>query len=300
MKKRWLAVVILAVLATVLYVGASESRKEEEVKMTAMYLILGEDHFLFVDTKTDTPFYAPIPEELLDENGEEMEEEELENGDILEIYGNGIMLESYPGQYPGVTKMQRVGKGEEAQIQEYEKMLEPLNAETDETELPSLSITYRTEDAIVTSITTEGSYSFEVEQEDGTVVQEEGTSPPVLYITDLIECAIPEDTEIELMFSRTPESLQVTRYPLELREERMESQAESETGNPSGNDLETENSERKMSEELPEGEDVAVEVAEEDGEETITIGSKPGYVYRIQAEFENGSMEYGFMNTAEE
>ena len=44
----------------------------------------------------------------------------LENGDKVKIYGDGIMLESFPGQYPGVTKIQRTGRASLEETQEYE------------------------------------------------------------------------------------------------------------------------------------------------------------------------------------
>ena len=34
------------------------------------------------------------------------DEEALVAGNIVQVTGNGIMLESYPGQYPGITKVE--------------------------------------------------------------------------------------------------------------------------------------------------------------------------------------------------
>mgnify|MGYP000110909899 CR=1 FL=1 len=68
-------------------------------------------NYLFVDTRNGTPFTGPLPEgAVLDERGDELESWELENGDVVKIYGNGAMTMSYPGQYPGITKIIRMEK----------------------------------------------------------------------------------------------------------------------------------------------------------------------------------------------
>ena len=95
--------------------GSSENSEENVI--TAMYLTYGEDNFIFIDTKNGTLFTAPIPEGgLVDKDGKQLEQKDLARGNILKIYGNGIMLQSYPGQYPGVTKMvlDQTGKPEDA------------------------------------------------------------------------------------------------------------------------------------------------------------------------------------------
>ena len=48
------------------------------------------------------------------------------NGDKVKIYGDGIMLESFPGQYPGVTKIQRTGRASLEETQEYEDKVNEL------------------------------------------------------------------------------------------------------------------------------------------------------------------------------
>ena len=50
----------------------------------------------------------------------------MENGDKVKIYGDGIMLESFPGQYPGVTKIQRTGRASLEETQEYEDKVNEL------------------------------------------------------------------------------------------------------------------------------------------------------------------------------
>ena len=93
MKKRRLF--LAAAALSVFLVGGCQSRGEEEKPIEAMYIEKGDDFQIFVDTSTDVLFDAYIPEGT----------EELTTGDLVKIYGDGIMLESYPGQYPGVTRI---------------------------------------------------------------------------------------------------------------------------------------------------------------------------------------------------
>ena len=98
-------------------------QKEEENAISAIYIETGE--FLktgvFVDLNNGTIFSADIPAEgIYNKKGKLISDDVLENGDKVKIYGDGIMLESFPGQYPGVTKIQRTGRASLEETQEYE------------------------------------------------------------------------------------------------------------------------------------------------------------------------------------
>ena len=91
--------------------------------ISAIYIETGE--FLktgvFVDLNNGTIFSADIPAEgIYNKKGKLISDDVLENGDKVKIYGDGIMLESFPGQYPGVTKIQRTGRASLEETQEYE------------------------------------------------------------------------------------------------------------------------------------------------------------------------------------
>ncbi|MBV4307885.1 hypothetical protein KSZ74_23130, partial [Parabacteroides distasonis] len=76
------------------------------------------------------------PEEFTNADGEMLEESDLSAGDLVEIYGNGIMLESYPGQYPGVSRMVLVQEGTEEDASQYQELIDQVYAEPDPSELP--------------------------------------------------------------------------------------------------------------------------------------------------------------------
>ena len=69
--------------------------------MKAMVLRDPSGDLYFVDEKGGL-FTASLPETIAGPDGESLSPEELEAGDTVELYGDGIMLESYPGQYQGV------------------------------------------------------------------------------------------------------------------------------------------------------------------------------------------------------
>ena len=99
------------------------TQKEEANAISAIYIETGE--FLktgvFVDLNNGTIFSADIPAEgIYNKKGKLISDDVLENGDKVKIYGDGIMLESFPGQYPGVTKIQRTGRASLEETQEYE------------------------------------------------------------------------------------------------------------------------------------------------------------------------------------
>ena len=80
--------------------GGSDDAAEA---ICAMVLVDPGGNRYFIDVNAGTFFTAPIPEEFTNADGEMLEESDLSAGDLVEIYGNGIMLESYPGQYPGAV-----------------------------------------------------------------------------------------------------------------------------------------------------------------------------------------------------
>ena len=101
--KKW--IVMLAVLVMFCLAGCGEK------PMTAVYFHTDDNSWYFADLDTDTIFSGTIPDKLTDENGKKLTEEDMTDGDVYLIYGDGIMLQSFPGQYPGITKMVRKEQG---------------------------------------------------------------------------------------------------------------------------------------------------------------------------------------------
>lgn len=128
-------VVILLLIAGGFWVTVSRQaaqekqalQEEEANALTAIYVETGDllRMQVFVDMNNETIFTAPIPSDgILDENGKSTADTSLNPGDIVKIYGNGIMTMSFPGQYNGVTKMQLTGHASEEELKKYTDLVE--------------------------------------------------------------------------------------------------------------------------------------------------------------------------------
>ncbi|WP_394922716.1 hypothetical protein [uncultured Robinsoniella sp.] len=247
----------------------SSSENSEENVITAMYLTYGEDNFIFIDTKNGTLFTAPIPEGgLVDKDGKQLSQEDLTRGNILKIYGNGIMLQSYPGQYPGVTKMvlDETGKPEDAD--QYNELIDQIYQEPDPAEPPYLSMEYSQTEAIVSAAITRGGYEWSYEKEDGITDTAKTDISPVLGWKEINDLTLNEPTDLKLDFSKEPNSVEVIRWAEDVQKQYSE-----------GSDV-------------PEGE--KVELKEKDGALYIP-SAEAGYTYQVTAKWDNGMVDYGFV-----
>lgn len=92
--------------------------------MEAVYLKNENGNSIFVNMEDGFPFRGPIPQErLYDENGKKISEKDLNNGDVLNIYGDRAMDDSFPGKYDGITKIKRTENANQNYIEEYEHFL---------------------------------------------------------------------------------------------------------------------------------------------------------------------------------
>lgn len=93
--------------------------------MKAVYLKNENGNSIFVNIEDGFPFRGPIPQErLYDENRKKISEKDLNNGDVLDIYGDGCILELYPAQYPGINRIEITEKKNQEYIEEYSHFLE--------------------------------------------------------------------------------------------------------------------------------------------------------------------------------
>ncbi len=105
-----------------------EARMEAEA-ISAIYLETGEllKQPVFVDMKSKTVFTADVPKEgIYNKKGTLISGDILENGDEVKIYGDNGMTRSIPAQYPGVTKMQRIGRASLEKTQEYLQLVDEI------------------------------------------------------------------------------------------------------------------------------------------------------------------------------
>ena len=126
-------------------------------------------------------------------------------------------------------------------------------------------------EAIVTASATMGSYTWEgtVPSADGEATSIIACGAHVLQWNDMLELNLDEATEVTLQFyPSAPTSVKVVRWPDSL--------------------LGTEDLAA-----AGEGEEVAVSAQDD----AMTLTAEPGYVYAVYAEFDLGSVEYGFASS---
>ena len=158
MKKWKCCLTAIVIAAGSMLVGCQESSSAKPIE--AMYIPAGEDGHLMVGEGTGNVFTVTMPDNIQDKNGKKISEEDLNRGDIVAIYGDEIMLESYPGQYPGVTKIKVVKEGKASDADQYQDILDEFWPEKDPGELPYLNIGYRASYGEVSAAATRGGYSW--------------------------------------------------------------------------------------------------------------------------------------------
>ena len=242
--------------------------------LTAVYLQNNDGNSLFVNLEGEYPFTGTIPEgELYDEDGEKIKEQDLKNGDVVNIYGNGIMAQSYPAQYPGITKIERTERANQKYIQEYGHYLDEIFTEKDPAQLPYLNVCYTDKLASVAVMIPESlscTWTYKKNGETTTITTD---APHILQTEPTEVTKLSEPMAMELEFDEKPESVQILSWDDSLLEQYQDSAAA-----------------------IPEGTPVEVQENEKGNTE---FTAQPGCVYLVQGQWENGTVDYGFRVLAE-
>lgn len=269
LKKQWfiiaVALILVVGIGVIWGVKMRRDKKAEEMAITAMYISFGDEGYVFVSEQAGV-FTVTFPEEIYDSRGERITREQLVKGNVVKIYGDGIMLESYPGQYPGVTKMVVTETGTPADADIYQQIVDELYCEPDPAEPPTLNAEYTTELMSVTVMVNRGGYEWTYTDKDGLSNAVIADSAHVLQwkeVEELVDIKLADPVDLTLHFSKVPQEVQVVRYDSSLL----------------------------GTQEIPDGELVKVE--QRDGKVVIpeVIG---GYVYELTGIWENGRAQYGF------
>lgn len=280
--KKWLwGLLVLVVLLGALTVAAVQmSKTAKENIIRAMYIPYGENGaYVMVDTENGTVFTVQMPEKIFNKKREQIQATDLQRGNILDVYGNGVMAESYPGQYMGVTEIHVVEEGNPQDADQYQYIIDELYTEPDPAQIPSLTASYRTELAAVSVFVPNGAYSWTVLYENGDAETTDADHAHVLMWEDewLGDVSIGEPVDVELTFDNKPLEIEVSRWEEQYR------------------------SNQEYLDEHPDGEKVEVTTDEEAVTSSVAATTKwilkaePGYVYRVKGIWENGTVEYGFL-----
>ena len=242
--------------------------------LKAVYLEKEDGNSIFVNLTAEYPFTGTIPEgELYDEEGKKITEQDLNNGDVVNIYGNGIMAESYPAQYHGITKIERTEQANQKYIQEYGHYLDEFFIEKDPAQLPYLNVCY-SDDLVSAAVMIPEAFSYTWTYEENGESRTITTDAPHILQTEPTEVTkLSEPLKMELQFDEKPERVQLLSWDDSLLGQYRDSAAQ-----------------------IPEG--TPVEVQEnENGNPEFT--AHPGCVYLVQGQWENGTADYGFRVLAE-
>ncbi len=241
------------------------TEQTDEFTSTAMVVTLSDGQVLFVDQETETPYYPTLPEDA----------PELAAGNVVRVTGNGIMLESYPGQYPGITKVEVVEEGAPEDAEKYADLVSQLDASRDPADPPYATVEYRTADAIVSlsPLTCSSTWTFEQDGETQTVTTD--APHPIQYEAEgMPEATVDRPTEVTASFDEPAVYVDVTRYL-----EADISEAAAAAG-----------SVHELSASDVIGETIDAQLA--DGGVTLTV--EPGYRYALEVSFEQGIAMYVF------
>lgn len=170
---------------------------------TAMVVTFGDGEILFVDQDTDTPYFPTLPEGT----------PELTAGNIVRVTGNGIMLESYPGQYPGITTVEIIKEGTPADAEKYADIVAEIWQPKDPAELPYASVEYTTELAVTSVMLPALNYVWNYNQ-DGEVhtTAEDAQLPNQVASESLPDVRVDAPTEVTANFDVNTTSVSVSRW----------------------------------------------------------------------------------------
>lgn len=243
----------------------------------ALVIASDEAGLLFIDTETETP-YTPgdlAQARIVDVNGEEISASDLVRGNLVRVVGNGIMLESYPAQYPGISEVEVLKTGSAADADPYNELVAQLRPTKDPAEPPYAALSYRTDDAVVTVALTLVTSTWPGTDEAG-VADERPASAVALAPDALADARIPHALEATVELDTPATTVRAVRW----RESDLAHAAEAAGGYAA------------LAEDQP-GEEVAVSIA--DGTASLTI--EPGWRYALTAAFADGEVTYAFTVT---
>lgn len=242
-----------------------ETEEMEERVAEGLVMTYGEDGVIFVDTARESLFHAYIPEEeIYDENGGKITIEEMEDGDRFAFYGNGMVLETYPPKYAGITKAVRQKQGTKEDIEPYKELLNEIYQEPDPSEIPYMDIEYRRKDAVVTMAIEPLGYTWTAPAENGKKETIQACGAHILDMKGAEPVRTDEATDtIRLIFSRSPKEVKVTRW-------------------------------KNGTKAATAGEGEAVELTLEKREADIS-DMKKGCSYQVETFWEQGTVTYGFV-----
>lgn len=249
----------------------SGNQAADSVTSTAMVAYVNGDQVLFVDQDTQTPYFPTnIDDARIIYNGQEIDEDNLVAGNIVKVTGNGVMLESYPGQYPGITQVEVIEQGSPADAEQYADIVDTVFAAPDQSQVPTGNLTYKNGDGEVSVMLNPYEFEWQWVNEDGQTSSSQADGFAANGNGDLAEgifdARMSAAVDAVIAFSVNPTSVEIERTPLV--------KGDTAKINPAAED-----------------ENVACTLGE-DG--AIALRVEPNYLYEIAVDFPQGEADYAF------
>ncbi len=229
-----------------------------------MVVYANGDQVMFVDQDTQTPYIPTLPDDnVFNIQGQEIDEDSLTVGNIVEVIGNGIMLESYPGQYPGIYRVQILEEGAPADAEQYADIVSTVFAEPDPNSIPTATVEYATNLAVAAIMLEPYDYEFAFVDPGFVEIDGAYTDANGNLLDSVIDARITDTVQATASFSH-----EVTQVKIERRaliKGLIDTNADSV--------------------------DVPCTL---NADGTATFSMEPNFVYEIEAEFANGEADYVF------
>lgn len=250
-------------------VSMSVSEAQGEASQ-AIVLHVEDGTALFADKDTQSVYVPGLPEgQIFGLDGEAIAADQLQPGNIVEVIGNGIMLESYPGQYPGITRIVVVEEGTPENIAAYQDVIAQVFAPSDPYTVALGHVAYTTDQASVSvaldpvSSMWDSADGFRIAQ-DGAVYDANG-----VLLDAVADARISAAMQATVGFDKSLADIQVTVRPLSKT---ADGKMQVDPGNT----------------------DIQPIDVEMTGAKEAVFTMEPGQLYTINGFFDNGSATYSF------
>ena len=251
--------------------------RSAETDMEAMVVRLHDGSLLLVDNRSGSPFVPTAIDEadIIGLDGQTLTVDDLQVGNVVRVVGNGIMMQSYPGQYPGIETIEVIKEGSSADAEEYADLIAELSISMDPSQPASANLEYVTDLASVTLMLQDNGYTWTYEENgEPTQVIADAAHPVQINPADLPDVRVDQPLDVTIVFDRTATALTVTRWGEQAIE-----QAASSAGGYQNIDVDPLSGE-------------PVDVALDGAKAVLTV--EPGYRYVVDAEFAEGTVCYVF------
>lgn len=248
---------------------AATPNADDQVTSTAMVAGVQGDTVLLVDQDTQTPYYPTSSETVVyDIDGNVIALSDLAPGNVVTVVGNGIMLESYPGQYPGIATIEVTAVGTPEDAEEYATLVAEVMPEPGSS-VPGGAVEYADDLGVVSVLLAPYAYNWQTDDgADASDVSGSFFGEDGVLDAGVGDARIAEATEATLSFEDEPQNVTVERMPLTNTTDDVFAV------NPAA-----------------QGEGVGLE--SQDGG-TYNFTMDPGFAYVVKATFANGNVEYAF------